>query len=211
MATSTECPPHPGSLLESLRNLGYSLGAAIADLIDNSITASASKIEIYHDFDQVPPRIAIVDDGKGMAHDELFIAMRMGSSSPLDCRSANDLGRFGLGLKTASFSQARRFTVVTRKDGVWAGARWDLDQLDERWKLDLLDEEEIASVSWVDSIHGDGTMVLLEKLDRLGEATKKNYSQGTSEGDGICKGSFGSRFSQVSCREIRVPHFDSDQ
>lgn len=168
MATSTECPPHPGSLLESLRNLGYSLGAAIADLIDNSITASASNIEIYHDFDQSPPRIAIVDDGKGMTPEELFKAMRMGSSSPLDCRSPNDLGRFGLGLKTASFSQARRFTVISRRDGVWTGARWDLDQLDESWRLDLLDEEEAGSVPWVDTIQGDGTMVLLEKLDRLG-------------------------------------------
>jgi len=148
--------------------LGYSLGAAIADLIDNSITASASNIEIYHDFDQSPPRIAIVDDGKGMTNDELFKAMRMGSSSPLDCRNTNDLGRFGLGLKTASFSQARRFTVASRKDGVWSGARWDLDQLDERWKLDLLDEDEVGSVPWVDSIQGDGTIVLLEKLDRLG-------------------------------------------
>lgn len=168
MTTSTECPPHPGSLLESLRNLGYSLGAAIADLIDNSITASASKIEIYHDVDQSPPRIAIVDDGKGMTHDELFKAMRMGSSSPLDCRSANDLGRFGLGLKTASFSQARRFTVISCKGGVWTGARWDLDHLDESWRLDLLDEEEICSVPWIETILGDGTMVLLEKLDRLG-------------------------------------------
>ena len=168
MATSTECPPHPGSLLESLRNLGYSLGAAIADLVDNSITAAASKIEIYHDVDQSPPRIAIVDNGKGMEQHVLTKAMRMGSSSPLECRSVDDLGRFGLGMKTASFSQARRLTVVSLKDGVWAGARWDLDKLDERWNLDILDGDEIASTPWIQAIPESGTLVLWEKLDRLG-------------------------------------------
>ncbi|MFW5500929.1 MULTISPECIES: ATP-binding protein [unclassified Maridesulfovibrio] len=154
--------------MESLRNLGYSLGAAIADLIDNSITASASRIDIFHDLDQPQFRLAILDNGLGMEREELLGAMRMGSSSPLDPRCTNDMGRFGLGMKTASFSQARRFTVITRKNDVCTGARWDLDNLDKRWKLEVLDDEEIEGTTWSDSICDTGTMILLEKLDRLG-------------------------------------------
>jgi hypothetical protein len=97
-----EVIPDPVSLIESMRAVGYTVEAAIADIIDNSISANASAIDVYYDA-SVKPFVAIFDNGMGMGPDELTNAMRHGSSHPSDVRSPNDLGRFGLGLKT-SFS-----------------------------------------------------------------------------------------------------------
>jgi hypothetical protein len=101
-------PPSAAVLIESMRDIGYSLETALADLIDNSITSGASKIDIFVDPSENAAKICILDNGGGMTEDELMTAMRPGSRSPLDEREATDLGRFGLGLKTASFSQGRR-------------------------------------------------------------------------------------------------------
>ena len=98
-----ELPPRASSLVESLRDMGYSLRTALADVIDNSITAGAGSIRLFADTHHVSPAIGMLDDGAGMSQDELFEAMRPGTKSPLEIRSTTDLGRFGLGLKTASF------------------------------------------------------------------------------------------------------------
>lgn len=120
------------------------------------------------------PSLAIVDDGEGMSEDELLAAMRPGSRNPLDTRDKEDLGRFGLGLKTASFSQCRKLTVASRKDGVISCARWDLDKVAQtnQWLVELLDEP--SSVPWIDELGISGTLVVWEKLDRLveGEASE---------------------------------------
>src|ERR1035438_1753631 len=115
--------PSASILIESMRDIGYSLDTALADIIDNSITAKAKTVRILADTAGMDPTIGIVDDGDGMDEHELFKAMRMGSQNPLDKRSLDDLGRFGLGLKTASFSQCRRLTIITRKDGQTSCAR----------------------------------------------------------------------------------------
>jgi hypothetical protein len=130
--------PRASAMIESLRAFGYNVQTAISDLMDNSISAGAGNVWLSFCWDGANSHISIQDDGHGMTEAQLISAMRPGSQSPLDEREANDLGRFGLGLKTASFSQCRRLTVASRsKDHVIAIRRWDLDyvnQVDE-WRL----------------------------------------------------------------------------
>ena len=99
-----EIPPNANSLIMSMRSLGYSLNNAVADIIDNSISAKATKIDIICSWDNQEPFVEIKDNGIGMTSEELEEAMRLGSKNPLHERDKEDLGRFGLGLKTASFS-----------------------------------------------------------------------------------------------------------
>ena len=162
-----ELPPRAGALIESLRDMGYSLRTALADVIDNAITANAREVMILADTRVDRPAIGILDDGAGMTRDDLLEAMRPGTRNPLEPRHQTDLGRFGLGLKTASFSQCRRLTVLTRRQGRTSCARWDLDTVAEtdRWLVEIPRDE--ADVRWSNRLDGDGTLVLWEKLDRL--------------------------------------------
>jgi len=159
--------PRAAMLIESMRDIGYSLESALADIVDNSITAGASTVRLFAQVNSTTPRIAILDDGKGMTRAELLDAMRPGSRSPLEARESSDLGRFGLGLKTASFSQCRRLTVVSRRDGIVSAARWDLDFVAEvnDWLLEV--PEEPLDIPWTDRLGSQGTLVLWEQLDRL--------------------------------------------
>jgi hypothetical protein len=170
---SLEVPPFAPALVESMRAVGYSLESALADIIDNSVSAAARNIEIrfspYND-----PYVAVVDDGLGMKASELVEAMRHGSRNPNDARTGMDLGRFGLGLKTASLSQARQLTVISLKNGALSGARWDLDVIadTQRWTLLLLGKEDIKSTHFVDELRkkSHGTIVIWKLLDRLADA-----------------------------------------
>jgi hypothetical protein len=148
-----------------MRDIGYSLETALADIVDNSITAGASTIKLFVDTDAI--RIGVLDDGGGMTESELLEAMRPGSQSPLDQRDTSDLGRFGLGLKTASFSQCRRLTVVTRCYSTTSVAQWDLDHVAETdsWLVRIPDDAE--SVPWAMRLGEQGTLVVWEKLDRV--------------------------------------------
>src|SRR5262245_54892180 len=120
--------PRAGALVESLRAFGYSPETALADLVDNSIAAAASNIDIYFRWEGHNSWIAMLDDGQGMSEAALREAMRAGSANPLDERGPHDLGRFGLGLKTASFSQCRRLSVMSvAGEGQSATRSWDLD------------------------------------------------------------------------------------
>lgn len=159
--------PNASMLIESMRDIGYSLDSALADIIDNSITAKAKRIDLLIDTVSPTPKLAVIDDGIGMTETELLDAMRPGSRSPLETRATGDLGRFGLGLKTASFSQCRRLTVISRRQGKTAGARWDLDEVARAndWLVELLDEP--IDVPWIDRLGENGTLVLWEKMDRL--------------------------------------------
>lgn len=163
--------PRAKLLLESLRDIGYSLDTALADVIDNAIAADASKVSILASTVAPDVRIGILDNGRGMDEDELIDAMRPGSRSPLEDRLAADLGRFGLGLKTASFSQCRRLTVVTRKKGKVSAARWDLDRVarTDDWVIEIPDDP--LELPWADRISTKGTLVLWEDLDRLSDST----------------------------------------
>ncbi|UNW12039.1 ATP-binding protein [Xanthomonas phaseoli pv. phaseoli] len=163
--------PSAARLLESMRDIGYSFESALADIVDNSISAGASRIEIANDIHpESGPYLSVLDDGQGMSPDELTRAMQHGSRSPREIREAEDLGRFGLGLKTASFSQCRRLIVVSKKDGEpLAGRCWDLDLVvkEDEWILSLLSQNEIRRLPQAESIGSSGTLVLWQKLDRL--------------------------------------------
>ena len=163
-------PPHAASLSQSMRDLGYSLETAIADLIDNSITARAENINILFDIStEEDSCLVITDDGCGMDEEELLEAMRPGSKDPRESRDIDDLGRFGLGLKTASFSQCRSLTVVSRKNNITSVAEWDLDTLTERnaWIVNLPSLDEIPDLPFIDQLGSTGTYILWRKLDRL--------------------------------------------
>ena len=169
-------PPRASSLTESMRDIGYSLETAIADIIDNSITANASRVEILLDTNAEQPVLGILDNGKGMSREELIDAMRLGSTSPRDARSKTDLGRFGLGLKTASFSQCRELTVISKKKGELSGAVWALDVVSENddWQIGIPDKSYMEKLPYVEQLTGDGTLVLWRKLDRLQGSDKGN-------------------------------------
>lgn len=162
-----DAAPHAASLIEGHRDFGYSLETAIADIIDNAITAGARTLKLVADTVADEPWIAMVDDGSGMLESELIEAMRLGSKNPTDRRASEDLGRFGLGLKSASFSQCRSLTVLTRRNTRTSCARWDLDRVAKRndWSLELIDNFEL--VRGHDLLPETGTVVIWEKLDRL--------------------------------------------
>lgn len=164
-------PPFAPNLVESTRSIGYSFESALADIIDNSISAGSHNIDIQ--FDSLdPPWLCIEDDGCGMDRSELIKAMQYGCKSALDLRSPNDLGRFGLGLKTASLSQCRLLTVITKKEGKTSIAQWDLDYITQMTDWYLLLPESINEIKipfdteWLDR-HEHGTIVLWQKFDRL--------------------------------------------
>lgn len=154
-----------------MRDLGYSLETAIADLIDNSLSAGADVIDIICDLAGSQPLVVILDNGSGMTEGELLDAMRHGTANPRQKRSPRDLGRFGLGLKTASFSQCRSLTVATARDGVRCGAEWNLDRIDaaDEWILSILDDADLEALPYVDRIGVHGTAVVWRELDRLVE------------------------------------------
>lgn len=165
---TADATPYAASLIQSLRDIGYSCETALADILDNSITAGARRVEILTDLTGSDPAVGILDNGRGMTAPELIEAMRPGSRNPLDERGARDLGRFGLGLKSASFSQCRRLTVLTCRDGVRSGATWDLAVVarTNRWEIELHDDFD--GQPWADRLEGDGTLVIWRDLDRLG-------------------------------------------
>ena len=163
--------PRAGALVESLRGFGYSTGSAIADLVDNSISARAQNVRLDCRFDGPNSSICLFDDGVGMSEDELKNAMILGARSPLDARGSQDLGRFGLGLKTASFSQCRCLTVASRRNDVTSVRRWDLDYIArspaDEWRL--LTGPRSGSAHYLSVLDGQssGTIVIWEVLYRI--------------------------------------------
>lgn len=164
-------PPRAGAMIEALRGLGYNTATALADIIDNSIAANARQIDLNFVWSGETSRIEIRDDGCGMTAAGLDQAMRLGEKNPLDTRAATDLGRFGLGLKTASFSQCRRLTVASVGSEGLQCLRWDLDVLansaDDGWYLLEGPDDESADLVRDFASVPHGTLVLLEVLDRV--------------------------------------------
>jgi hypothetical protein len=179
MSKSVALPPRASALVEAMRDIGYSFESAVADIVDNSIAASCTSVDIRFGWSSGDPWIAIIDDGRGMRAEELQDAMRPGSQSPLIERHKSDLGRFGLGLKTASFSQCRRLTVVSRANGAQNGMRWDLDVVarDDDWTLQILDSSEVAALAPAQLSTSRGTMVLWQKIDRLELAGEETHAR----------------------------------
>lgn len=168
--------PNPKSTINSYRSFGYNLSTAIADILDNSISAKSSIIEIESYWDGKESYIYYQDNGIGMNLEELLIAMTPGSKDPEEERNETDLGRFGLGLKTASFSQCKRLTVITKKKGYSPIKRcWDIDFINEHQKWLLLDYVSDSKFLNIIQKHESGTIVLWEKLDRIvGNSTREN-------------------------------------
>ena len=163
-------PPEAASLAESLRAFSYELPSALADLIDNSITAGARTIWIDFHWAGAESVIAVTDDGLGMEESALRAAMRLGSQNPRALRAPHDLGRFGLGLKTASFSHCRRLTVRSRMAGQALATRcWDLDHLLDVNRWEMLCEADDEAEPHLARLRGlpHGTAVVWQKLDHL--------------------------------------------
>lgn len=168
---SRSAPPKASAMVEALRGLGYNVQTALADIIDNSIAAGASEVRLQFHWDEDRSRISCLDNGRGMSAAELDRAMRLGERNPLEQRSSADLGRFGMGLKTASFSQCRRLTVATVGSNGLQTLRWDLDFLaasaDDGWHL--LEGSHPGSEIHIEALSDwdHGTLVLWELLDRV--------------------------------------------
>ena len=171
MAREHRLPPSASSLSASMRDLGYSLETAIADLVDNSISAEATSVDIFCDMTQQNPTLGIIDNGQGMDEAGIIDALRHGSKNPSETRSPKDLGRFGLGLKTASFSQCKRLTVISNDGGGLHAAEWNLDTVHRKddWLIAILEPEEIAELPFQELITSKGTAVVWRNLDRLFE------------------------------------------
>lgn len=163
-----EIPPKANALINTFRAFGYNLQTAIADIVDNSISAKAENVWINYKWEGKDSWITIIDDGLGMDENTLINAMTPGSKDPKEDRDINDLGRFGLGLKTSSFSQCKILTVISKQEDSPTYKRcWDLDYVNNTGKWLLVDfisnEFHFEKLSDLKS----GTIVLWEKLDRL--------------------------------------------
>ena len=188
-----DLPPDPAALIASLRDIGYSFGAAVADLVDNSITAGAHRIDVMALWNRGKPTVAVIDDGRGMSESELKAAMRFGSTSPLVIRAESDLGRFGLGMKTASFSQCLKLQVVSRKKSVSTCAIWDLPRIleagDRKWNVAVERETTPFSDSALDALHHKylagkkrGTIVFWSHMDRMEQdATETSFNESVAD------------------------------
>ena len=170
MNPAEEVQPDPAALIESMRAFGYSLPTAVADLVDNSISAGATDIEVRFEWGGAQSTVAVVDDGDGMDHPQLIAAMRLGSRNPTETRAPRDLGRFGLGLKSAAWSQARSLTVITKQtEQPVLLRRWDLDHVAAEGRWELLSDGGPGATALLDELATrlHGTVVLLEQPDRL--------------------------------------------
>jgi hypothetical protein len=164
-----ENPPDAASLMMSARSFGnYDLPGALADLIDNSIKANAREVCLTCDFGGGTPEIRVRDDGHGMTAEELRRAMRPASANPLAERSPDDLGRFGWGMKSASFSQCTRLLVLTSRDGQVNGCLWDLEDVDG-WSMGVLEPGDIAAAASPELAETGGVEVVWSNCDRLSE------------------------------------------
>lgn len=164
-------PPYAPVLMESTRAIGYSIEAAVADIIDNSIAAQASRVDI--DFFPIGEAyVSIFDNGTGMDENVLINAMQYGSRDPLETRDDNDLGRYGLGLKTASMSQCKILTVISKKDNAINACQWNLNVITKEtkdWSLIVLEESEYCNYPNFEKLKSvkHGTLIVWQDLDRL--------------------------------------------
>lgn len=151
---------------EGLRAHRYHLETAIADIIDNSISAGATTIDVrFEDSDEL--RVGVIDNGSGMSLEELTVALTPHARNPMDPRDPDDLGRYFLGLKAASFSQCRRLTVLSRKRGRLSALCLDLDIVTARDRWVAVDPGEPSSLPWSEYLTGDGTIVIWEAIDNV--------------------------------------------
>ncbi len=154
--------------MESLRGLGYSPETAVADLVDNSIAAGCENVWIELDWNGGAPIAGTSDDGMGMEASVLAQAMRLGGSGLSVERRSSDLGRFGLGLKTASLSQCRQVSVISRQNASTAALVLDVDVVGQRGWFAVVPNPlpAHALVSKLQEMQ-HGTVVLWDRFDAL--------------------------------------------
>jgi hypothetical protein len=164
----TSAIPEAGSMIESFRSIGYNIESAVADIIDNSISAFAKNIWIDFNWAGANTWISIMDDGVGMNNVELIQAMKPGSKDPILERNGKDLGRFGLGLKTASFSQAKQLTVLSKnKESEPVFWTWDLEYVKQSGNWDIIKYlPESINGNELNELES-GTVVIWNEIDRL--------------------------------------------
>ncbi|MGD7045653.1 ATP-binding protein [Jeotgalibacillus proteolyticus] len=160
--------PSAGPVINALRALGYNSKTALADIVDNSIDAQASSVELNFKYNYGNGYIQILDNGHGMNSEEIQTAMSIGSKDPRNQRKNKELGRFGMGLKTAAFSLGKRLSVISKQDGHFVERCWDLDHVSatNSWELFTAIPEEVKRhMSSIES--NSGTIVFIDKLDRF--------------------------------------------
>lgn len=193
MADIKELIPDPAVLITGLRDTGYDFNTSLADIVDNSIDAEASSVDIRIELrPNGEPLVTVADDGCGMSLDELIDGMRYGSSDTAK-KNPKRLGKFGLGLKTASTAYCKKLSVISKskKEDPFVMATWDLDRVarDNKWQLELFKEEDIPSyfLNRIRSFanEGHGTLVIWEKIDRMstggGRVTKNTIDRYATE------------------------------
>lgn len=179
MSESIEMIPPATALINGIRAIGYSFPTAVADLIDNSITANAKHIHLFGDPLEKEPYFLVFDDGDGMNQDELMNAMQFGSDREgrIDCEA--DLGRFGLGLKSASLSQCKKFIVISKRYGRIHAMSYDVDIIEKanKWEVQKLSTDEIQNEPFVKELNNldSGTIVIWKKFDKLRQESGENF------------------------------------
>lgn len=191
-----EIIPPASALMQSLRGIGYSPETAVADLIDNSIAAGATAVDVDIAWNDGDPLLAILDNGKGLDRESLVAAMCFGGAGPLAARSEDDLGRFGLGLKTASLSQCRRMTVAGRRNGRTVALTWDIDEVAARGRWEAIIPDTLPRSSLTDQLEErpHGTLVCWERMDAIGGLS------------GLDKETFYSRIQDIRAHAAMVFH-----
>ena len=169
-------PPNPERTKEAFARVGYQLGEAIADLIDNSIDAGAQDVLVRFLYGAKGiRRIFIADNGKGMSDTKLRDAMRFGSTIT---HSDRDLGKYGIGLKSASLSHCRTFSVITRDSTKQvSGRRWSNDAINKDWECGRLDPAGCRALMAAPfgpvAFEPSGTIVVWEDLIGFGSGQSK--------------------------------------
>src|SRR5690606_11771674 len=167
----------------TFRAMGYSIETAIADIIDNSITAGAKNIWTDYVWRGSNTTLSILDDGTRMTNEQLIPAMRPGCKNPIDERNRDDSGRLGHGLKTASLSQLSKFTVYSEAKGYkpvfWT---WDLDFVNQEkvWKLIRYIPNVETWTKKRETVE-TGTCVIWWDLDRLTKDTSEDNEEAKSK------------------------------
>ena len=178
--------PDPAGTIESLSALGYSLEAAVADIVDNSLDANAQNVSIDFHWAGDNSHVVVADDGEGMSEAELITAMTLGERGPQTDRAQNELGRFGMGLKTASFSQASQLIVWTKRERGPASVRvWDLAEVlrTREWRLLRAPDSGGTAVLSTYQARPRGTVVVWRGLGKI-------VTEGDSHDDATAHGLF---------------------
>ncbi len=185
-AKAHEVIPSARRLVKSLRDMGYDFVQAVADVIDNAIEAKATEVDVIVEFNGNDSWVQIADNGHGMTSEELREAMRYGAEREY---GEDDLGKFGLGMKTASMSQCRSLTVASRCNLDRADVPafcWDLDHIERtnKWEILPVGESGLGGKIRQPLKEKTGTVVLWQRLDRMlgythpyGEAARKRILQ----------------------------------